>query len=288
MTLSQPSTPIVEYRMPSSLWCKSIAICPKENYVVVGFENSIVRFFRTTNSEAPREDRLHLRYHKDCRECPAVDSLSFSHDGLVLLASTRNPKSGLIQIYRWRYPFSYSEELPTCRYHVPLHESEDNGVSSVMYRTGSSSQEDLVCIATWTQSGTPVLLQPQGGHRSDIRNETSGRPGKLGNRIQCASFSPSGKDIALVNDKGHLYHVTGLNSNPMDIRRIATSRELTARSDAFGMAFMTLPDEEAIVLAWVDSSKSAGYIKKIPVSYSVSFLPCLDATSLIIPQIARR
>jgi hypothetical protein len=259
--------------MPSSLWCKSMAICSKENYVVVGFENSIVRFFRTTNSEPAREDRLHSRYHKDCKECPAVDSLSFSNDGLVLLASTRNPKSGTIQVFSWRFPFAVFQELPACRYRVPLHESEDNGVSSVIFRTGPGGEEDLICIATWTQSGTPVLVQPEGGHRSDIKNETSGRPGKLGNRIQCAAFSPSGRDIALVNDKGHLYQVSGLNSNPMDIRRIATSKELTAKSDSFGMSFMTLPDEEAIVLAWVDSSKAVGFVKKIPVSYSVSTFP---------------
>jgi hypothetical protein len=30
------------------------------------------------------------------------------------------------------------------------------------------------------------------------------------------------------------------------------------------MAFMTLPDEEAIVLAWADSSKATGFVKKIP------------------------
>jgi len=270
VSLSQPSTPTVEYRMPSAHWCKSIAISSKENFVVVGFENSVVRFFRTTNSEAAREDRLHARMHSVCRECPAVENLSFSHDGLVLLASTRSPKTGTIQLYAWRYPFTAFQELPTCRYHVPLHESEDNGVTSALYRAGPSQEDDLVCMTTWTQSGTPVLVQPQAGHRSDIKNDSNGRPGKLGNRIQCGAFSPTGRDIAMVNDKGHLYQISGLNSNPMDIKRIATSKELTAKSDSFGMAFMTLPDEEAIVLAWVDLPKSTGFVKKIPVTYNVS------------------
>lgn len=66
--------------------------------MVVGFENSLVRFFKTTNSDPPRDDRMHP-HHDDCKECPSVDTLSFSNDGLVLLAGTRNPKSGTIQIY---------------------------------------------------------------------------------------------------------------------------------------------------------------------------------------------
>jgi hypothetical protein len=131
-------------------------------------------------------------------------------------------------------------------------------------------------MTTWTQSGTPLLVQPQIGHQSLIRNDANGRPGKLGNRIQCAAFSPTGRDIAMVNDKGHLYQISGLNSNPMDIRRIATSKELTAKSDSFSMAFMSLPDEEAIVLAWVDMSKGAGFVKKIPVTYNVRFSISLD------------
>jgi len=126
-------------------------------------------------------------------------------------------------------------------------------------------------MTTWTQSGTPLLVQPQAGHRSEIRNDANGRPGKLGNRIQCGAFSPTGRDIAMVNDKGHLYQISGLNSSPMDVKRIATSKELTAKSDSYGMAFMTLPDEEAIVLAWVDLSKTTGFVKKIPVTYNVSF-----------------
>lgn len=271
MNLREPSASVVEYQMSSSMWCKSIAICPRGNYVVVGFESSIVRFFRTTSSEPPREDHLYVTNSKESRDHPAVDSLSFSHDGSVILASTRSPKSGTIQLFIWRFPFTHFQELPNCRYHVPLHECEDNGLTSAIYRSGSRGEEDLVCMTTWTQSGSPLLVQPQDGHRCDIRNDTSSRPGKLGTRIQCAAFSPTGRDLALVNGKGHLYQVSGLKSNPMDVRRIATSRELTARSDSFDMSFMTLPDEEAIVLAWVDSSKGVGFIKKIPVTYHVGF-----------------
>lgn len=43
--LLEPSLPVVEHRMASSPWCRSIAICPTENYVVLGFENATVRFF---------------------------------------------------------------------------------------------------------------------------------------------------------------------------------------------------------------------------------------------------
>jgi hypothetical protein len=32
------------------------------------------------------------------------------------------------------------------------------------------------------------------------------------------------------------------------------------------MGYMTLGDEESIVLAWADSSKAIGWIKKIPVT----------------------
>lgn len=271
MNLCEHSTSVVEYQMSSSVWCKSIAICPKGNYVVVGFENSVVRFFRTTRSEPPREDRLYLTNLKESREHPAVDSLSFSHDGSVILASTRSPKSGTIQLFTWRFPFTSFQELPNCRYHVPLHECEDNGLTSAIYRSGSGGEEDLVCMTTWTQSGNPLLVQPQHGHRYDIRSDTSGRPGKLGTRIQCAAFSPTGRNLALVNGKGHLYQVSGLNSNLMDIRRIATSKEFTAKSDSFDMSFMALSDEEAIVMAWVDCSKGVGFIKKIPVTYKVCF-----------------
>lgn len=256
--------------MSSSPWCKSIAICPKENYVVVGFENSTVRFFKTSNTtESSREDRLHP-HHDDCKDCPPVDSLSFSNDGLVLLAGTRSPKSGTIQIYAWRFPFLSFQELSTCRYRVPLHESEDNGISSAIFRSGPGSDENLICISTWTQSGLPMLIQPEDNHRSEIRTDISNRQGRLGSRIQCASFSPSGKELAMVNEKGHLYQISSLNSNPMDIRRIATSKEFTTKSESFSMAFMTLSDEDSIVLAWVDSARSMGYVKKIPMRFDVS------------------
>jgi hypothetical protein len=92
---------------------------------------------------------------------------------------------------------------------------------------------------------------------------------KLGNRIQCAAFSPSGTELMMVNDKGHLYQICNLNSNPMSVKRIATSKELTGNSESFSMAFMALPDEEAIVLAWADPSKSTGFIKKIPIMSQV-------------------
>jgi hypothetical protein len=75
----------------------------------------------------------------------------------------------------------------------------------------------------------------------------------------------------MVNDKGDLYKISNLNSSPMDTKKVATSRELTAKSESFAMVFMTLPDEEAIVMAWADLAKGVGYIKKIPtVSSSVS------------------
>ncbi|PGH11513.1 hypothetical protein AJ80_07079 [Polytolypa hystricis UAMH7299] len=269
MNLVEPSTPTVEYRMASSLWCKSITICPMENYVVVGFENALVRFFKTTNSDQPREDRLHLRYHKECRNCPSVESLSFSNDGLVLLASIRHAKNGTIQIFAWRFPFVTFQELSSCRYHVPLHESEDNGITGAIFRSGPGGNDNLICITTWTQSGIPLLVQPEGGHRTEIKADHSGRTNKLGSRIQCAAFSPSGRELALVNDKGHLYQVSSLNSTLMDVRRIATSKELTSRSDCFAMSYMHLSDEDAIVLAWVDPSKSVGFVKKIPVTSGI-------------------
>lgn len=261
---------MVEYRIPSP-WPRSIAICPKENYVVIGFENSLVRFYPTTNAEEPRENRLHSRYHPECKECQPVDTLSFSNDGLVLLGSTRSSKSGMIQVYSWRFPFLNFEEVPSCRYQVPLHESEDGGVSSAIFGSAPGGQENLICITTWTQSGVPIIVEPQEGHRTDIKTELSFRQSKLGNRIQGAAFSPSGTEIALVNDKGDLYKISSLNSSPMDIKKVATSRELTAKSESFAMTFMTLPDEEAIVIAWADCAKEVGYIKKIPtVSSSVS------------------
>lgn len=259
--------------MPSSEWCKSIAIDRNENYVVVGFESSVVRFFKTANAEQPREDRLHSLQHQDCRGCPPVDTLSFSNDGLTLMASTRGQKTGVIQLYLWRFPFNSFHELTSCRYSVPLHESEDNGISAALFRSGAEGQDNLICITTWTQSGTPILAQPRGGHKTPIRTETVGRSGKLGNRIQCAAFSPSGRELAMVNDRGHLYQISNLNSSPLDLRRIATSKELTVKTGAFAMGFVTLAEEEAIILTWTDSSKAIGWIKRIPISRRV----CLHA-----------
>ena len=268
----QPSASVIDYRMSTSPWCRSISICPKENYVVVGFENGLVRFFKSTNPESPRDEKLHT-HHNDCRDCPPVDSLSFSNDGLVLLAGTRSPKTGTIQVYVARFPFLVPfQELSTCRYRVPLHESEDNGITSAIFRTGTGrgSEEDLICITTWTQSGTPILIQPEENHRTEVRPAISSRQGTLGSRIQSAVFSPSGKELAMVNEKGHLYQISNLNSNPMDIRRIATSKELTTKTESFAMAYMTLADEDAIVLAWADPTKSIGYVKKIPMKFDVS------------------
>jgi hypothetical protein len=282
VNLIQANIPAIEHRMPSSPWCTSITICPKENQVVVGFDNSIVRFFKTTNSEEPREDRLHNRFHKDCKSCPAIDTLSFSRDGLVLLASTR--MRGTIQVYSWRFPFVDFQEVAACRYYIPLHELEDNGTSSAIFRSGMGNEESLICITTWTQSGTPLLIQPHDGHRTEIRTEPSTHQGKLGSRIQGAAFSPTGRELVMVNDKGHVYIISNLNSNPLEVKRIATSKELTTKSDWFAMEFMSLPDEEAIVLAWADSAKGMGYVKKIPVKYSVRSpisLPALEIAELI-------
>ncbi|KAK3989686.1 hypothetical protein QBC44DRAFT_326948 [Cladorrhinum sp. PSN332] len=264
VNLLQPTAAVVEYRIPSSLWCKSIAIDREENYVVVGFEQATVRFFKARVLEQPREDRLHLHYHSDCRSCSSVDTLTFSNDGLALLASTRSPRTGLVQTYSWRFPFHTFQELTSCRYPIPLHESEDNGVSAAMFRPGIDGEDNLVCITTWTQSGTPILIQPQDGHRSEIRTDVSGRHSKLGNRIQCAAFSSSGRELVMVNDKGHVFQVSNLNSSPMDVRRIASTKELTAKTDSFDMSFMMLSDEEHVVVAWADSARATGWVKKIP------------------------
>jgi hypothetical protein len=272
VNLVQAETRVLEYRMPQSPYCSSICISPRENYVVIGFEKPIVRFFKTSQWEQPREDRLHSRYHDECKgkDCPPVGMISFSNDGLVLLATTRSLKNGTISFYSWKYPFISFQEESKCRYHVPLHESEDNGVSSAMFRSGSGAEPNLICVTTWTLSGGPVLIQTGDGQKTDIKTEKGGHQGQLGCRIQCAAFSPSGKELAMVNAKGHLYQILNLNSSPLDVRRIATSLELTKREDFFAMSYMTLLDEEAIVLAWVDSSKALGYIKKIPIRSQVS------------------
>ncbi|PQE09635.1 WD40 repeat protein [Rutstroemia sp. NJR-2017a WRK4] len=258
---------VVEYPLPTALWASSIAISPNETTVAVGFNNATVYFYKTTGSAEPREDRLHSRVHQECDDCPDVETLSYSDDGMHLLASTRSAKTGLVQIYFWMTPNQASQELPSCRYLVPLHESEDRGISSAIFRSKTGIEEVLICISTWTQSGVPVLVHPKTGQKTDIRTESS-RHGKLGSRIQCASFSPSGKELAMVNEKGHLYLIAALNSTPLDIRKVAVSRELTIKSDSFAMAFMSLPDEEsAIVMAWIDPSKtSTGMIRKIPLT----------------------
>jgi hypothetical protein len=73
----------------------------------------------------------------------------------------------------------------------------------------------------------------------------------------------------MVNDKGHVFQVSNLNSSPMDVHRIASSKELTAKSESFTMSFMNLSEEEHVVVAWADSSRAAGWIKKIPVMSKV-------------------
>jgi hypothetical protein len=263
--------PVIEYKVPSSLWCHSIAICPTEKYVAVGFDHATVRFFETSRLEEPKEDRLHARLHPTCgSRCPPVDTLSFSSDGSTLTASTRNAKNGLVQVYLWRFPFNASIELISCRYHVPVLESEDNGVTSAHFRSGVGHEDDVVCITTWTQSGIPILVQPQNGHRTEIRTHSVSHQGKADTRIQCTAFSPSGRELALVNEKGYLYYVSSLNSSPLDIKRIATSKELTARSYGFAITFMALPEGDAIVMAWAEPAKAVGYVKKIPITFRVS------------------
>jgi hypothetical protein len=144
-------------------------------------------------------------------------------------------------------------------------------VTSAIFRPGLEGEENLVCVTTWTQSGTPILMQPRDGHRSEIKTDMTSRHSKLGTRIQCASFSPSGRELVMVNDKGNVFQVSNLNSSPMDVRRIAASRELTAKSDSFAMSFMSLSDEDHVVLAWTDSSRAIGWIKKIPALPRVSW-----------------
>jgi len=258
--------------MSQTPYCTSLAICPKENVVAVGFESPIVRFFSTSNSYPPREDHLHARYHEECKEkeCPPIGSLSFSNDGLSLLASTRSLKNGMISFYSWHHPFDSFQEESKCRHHVALHESEDNGVTSAIYRPGTDSDPSLICVTTWTLSGVPQLIQASDGQKTEIKADRGGHHGQLGSRIQSAAFSPSGNKVAIVNAKGHVYQVANLDSTVVDARRIATSLELTKKEGFFAMTYMTLPEEEAVVLAWADSSKALGYIKKIPTKSLVS------------------
>ncbi len=275
MDLNQTMPTVTEYRVPSILWCKSIAIDRQENYVVLGFENCLVRFFKTATSEQPREDYLHTALHSACKSCASVDTLAFSQDGLSLLASTRSAK-GVVQIYLWRFPFDSFEELTSCRYPVPMHESEDNGISSVLMRSQQGAEEGLLCVTTWTQSGTPVLIQQNDGYRTEVKASPSTMHGKLGNRVKCAAFSASGRELAMVNDKGHLYLVSSLNSRPIEIRRRATSRELTSKSCALALSFMTLASDETAVMLWVDPSRGKAFMRKTLVGTRVSVckFPC--------------
>lgn len=267
MDLSQTMPTVTEYIVPSVLWCKSIAMDRQENYVVIGFDNCLVRFFKIAAAEQPREDYLHSAFHA-CKGCASVDTLEFSQDGLSLLASTRSAK-GVVQIYLWRFPFDRFEELSSCRYPVPMHESEDNGVSSVMMRSQQGAEEGLICVTTWTQSGAPVLIQQNEGYRTEIK-APGGAHGKLGNRIKCAAFSAAGRDLAIVNDKGHLYLASNLNSKTFDIRRRATSRELTSKSCALALSFMTVASEEIAVMMWIDPSRGKAFMRRIPVGTRVS------------------
>lgn len=287
MNLAQPDARVAEYHMTSSQWCTSLVISPHENFVVAGFDNSTIRFFQIGRFGEPREQRLLGRFHDDN---PAVQTLSFSSDGLALTASLRSQTAGgTIQVYMWKYPFEEPSEVAACRYRVPLHESEDNGVTSAVFRPKSEAGEALIVITTWTQSGPPILVQPGiGGHKTEIKAATSGRHRRVLSRIQTASFSPSGKQLAMVNDKGNLYEISQINSSLMQTKKLATSRELTTKSDSFAMAYMTLHEEESIVLAWTETSGMA-YVKKVPVSHSVRtayiFFSFLTAAIIIFPYI---
>lgn len=213
--------------------------------------------------------------HQDCKDCPPIATVSFSHDGLVLVCSTRSERNGLIQVYLSHFPFSNFQEVLPCRYRVPLHESEDNGISSVLFQPGIGGKDDMICITTWTQSGVPILVHPNGGHRTGIRvqsSASSNHKGKLGNRIQAAAFSPSGSELVLVNDQGHVYRVSNLGSIPIEVRRVATTKEFTTKTESFALAYVHQTDEVLILLSWSDSSKEIGYVKKIPIITTVRSL----------------
>jgi hypothetical protein len=273
--------------MPQTPYCTSIAISPRENVVVVGFESPIVRFFSTSKSEPPREDHLHSRYHDECKEkeCPPISTLAFSNDGLSLLASVRSLKNGMISFYSWHHPLDTFQEESKCRHHVALHESEDNGVTSAIYRPGYDSDPSLICVTTWTLSGVPQLIQVSDGQKTEVKTERGGHYGQIGSRIQAAAFSSSGGELAVVNAKGHVYQVANLEANPIDARRIGASIELTKKEGFFAMTYMTLPEEEAVVLAWADSSKALGYIKKIPTKSLVSNLYSTYIIIYLLPQL---
>lgn len=258
--------------MKNTPWCKNIAISPSGHIVVVGFENATVQFFDTTGMVLPREDRVHCRQYQICNGCPSIETLSFSNDGLNVLASTRG-HTGIIQVYRWQYPFEEHQELESCRYHVPMHEPEDNGVTAVLCQP-TASGEGAVCITTWTQSGIPVLVHTKDGFRSEIKGQGQGSHGqwKVGTRIQNAAFSPSGRELALLNDNGLVFRVSSPNAAVLDVRKIAPWTKLTARSESFSMSFVSVPNEgDMIILAWVDASKAIGFVKTIRIPISVSF-----------------
>ncbi|RLL97662.1 hypothetical protein CFD26_104815 [Aspergillus turcosus] len=266
-SLDRVSAPPVEYRVGPSPWCTSMTVSPSGSFVAVGFERSTVGLF-TPDWQQPRLHRVHARYHQDCKDCPPIATVSFSHDGLVLVCSTRSERNGLIQVYLSNFPFSDFQEVLPCRYRVPLHESEDNGISSVLFQAGMGGKEDIICITTWTQSGVPILVHPNGGHRTEIRvqsSASSNHKGKLGNRIQAAAFSPSGSELVLVNDQGHVYRASNLGSIPIEVRRVATTKEFTTKTESFALAYVHQTDEDLILLSWSDSSKGIGYVKKIPI-----------------------
>ncbi|GFF60150.1 hypothetical protein IFM51744_10193 [Aspergillus udagawae] len=267
-SMDRISAPPVEYRVGPTPWCTSMTLSPSGSFVAVGFDRSTVGLFNPSEWQQPRLHRVHARYHQDCKDCPPIATVFFSLDGLVLVCSTRSDRNGMIQVYLSHFPFSDFQEVLPCRYRVPLHESEDNGISSVLFQPGMGGKEDIICITTWTQSGVPILVHPNGGHRTEIRGQSSAssnHKGKLGNRIQAAAFSPSGSELVLVNDQGHVYRVSNLGSIPIEVRRVATSKEFTTKTESFALAYVHQTDEDSILLCWSDSSKGAGYVKKIPV-----------------------
>jgi hypothetical protein len=247
-------------------------VSPTGTFVAVGFENSTLGLFHATRTQQPRIVQLHHHQDAVCDGCPSVDTVSFSNNGLVLVASTRYQKSGIIHTYLGRLPFTEFDELSGCRYRVPLHESEDNGVSSVTFQSGVDGEGDLICVTTWTQSGAPILIQPDGQHRIKLQTHSADRHrSQLGTRIQAAIFSGSGRELVLVNDRGNVYLTSNLNSETIDICKIATSKEFTKKSDSISVAFVTLLDEDAIAVAWADTSRLKGFVMKITITSRVSY-----------------
>ncbi|KAH3019392.1 hypothetical protein KXW60_006137 [Aspergillus fumigatus] len=267
-SLERMTTRPVEYHVGPTPWCTSMTVSPSGSFVAVGFDKSTVGLFAPSEWQQPRLYRVHARYHQDCKDCPPIATVSFSHDGLALVCSTRSERNGMIQVFLSHFPFSEFQEVLPCRYRVPLHESEDNGISSVLFQPGIGGKEDIICITTWTQSGVPILVHPNGGHRTEIRvqsSASSNHKGKLGNRIQAAAFSPSGHELVLANDKGYVYRVSNLSSIPIEVRRVATSKEFTTKTESFALAYVHQTDEDLILVSWSDSSKGVGYVRKIPI-----------------------